>query len=53
MGVGGNDTWSDVAEPLEQYQIKAKPYTYSFYLAPNEIKKENSSELVKTIKRNH
>lgn len=34
MGVGGNDSWSDVAAPLEQYQLKAKAYHYSFYLIP-------------------
>lgn len=34
MGVGGNDSWSDVAQPLEKYQIPAKPYAYSFYLLP-------------------
>ena len=34
MGVGGNDSWSDVAAPLEQYQIKAQPYHYSFYIVP-------------------
>ena len=34
MGVGGNDSWSPVAAPLEQYQIKAKDYNYSFYLIP-------------------
>src|SRR6185503_15045117 len=34
MGVGGNDSWSDVAAPLEQYKIKAQPYHYSFYLVP-------------------
>ncbi|GGF23573.1 glycoside hydrolase family 2 TIM barrel-domain containing protein [Echinicola rosea] len=32
MGVGGNDSWSDVAQPLEQYQIPAKPYRYSYYI---------------------
>jgi beta-galactosidase len=32
MGVGGNDSWSEVAQPLEQYRIKAKNYAYSFYL---------------------
>jgi beta-galactosidase len=32
MGVGGNDSWSDVAQPLEQYQVPAKDYKYSFYL---------------------
>ena len=34
MGVGGNDSWSDVAAPLEQYQVPAKAYRYSFYLVP-------------------
>ena len=34
MGVGGNDSWSEVAAPLEQYQIKAGSYHYSFYLVP-------------------
>ncbi|MEI6949221.1 glycoside hydrolase family 2 TIM barrel-domain containing protein [Paraflavisolibacter sp. H34] len=34
MGVGGNDSWSEVAAPLEQYQIPAKPYRYGFYLVP-------------------
>lgn len=32
MGVGGNDSWSDVAQPLEQYQLPAKDYRYGFYL---------------------
>jgi beta-galactosidase len=34
MGVGGNDSWSEVAEPLEQYRIPAKNYHYGFYLMP-------------------
>ncbi|QDH79007.1 DUF4981 domain-containing protein [Echinicola soli] len=33
MGVGGNDSWSDVAQPLEQYQVPAKPYRYSYYIS--------------------
>ncbi len=36
MGVGGNDSWSDVAAPLDQYQLPATAYTYSFYLLPYE-----------------
>jgi beta-galactosidase len=32
MGVGGNDSWSDVAAPLDQYQVKSRPYNYSFYI---------------------
>jgi beta-galactosidase len=38
MGVGGNDSWSAVAAPLEQYMVPAKPYSYSFYIYP-EVKK--------------
>ena len=32
MGVGGNDSWSDVAAPLDQYQVPARDYNYTFYL---------------------
>jgi beta-galactosidase len=32
MGVGGNDTWSEVSAPVSQYQIPAKDYHYKFYL---------------------
>jgi len=34
MGVGGNDSWSEVAAPLDQYRIPAGNYRYRFYLAP-------------------
>lgn len=34
MGVGGNDSWSPVAAPLEKYQIPSGDYHYSFYLVP-------------------
>lgn len=34
MGVGGNDSWSDVAAPLEKYQIEAGSYHYSFFIKP-------------------
>ncbi|MEO9477069.1 MAG: glycoside hydrolase family 2 TIM barrel-domain containing protein [Cyclobacteriaceae bacterium] len=40
MGVGGNDSWSPVAAPLDKYQIPAGDYTYSFYLIPVKGKKE-------------
>lgn len=50
MGVGGNDTWSDVSAPLEQYQIPAKLYSYSFYLLPVNGKKEDVGEMVKRTK---
>lgn len=32
MGVGGNDTWTDVARPLEQYLLPSGNYKYSFYI---------------------
>jgi beta-galactosidase len=32
MGVGGNDTWSEVSAPLEEYQIPARDYRYGFCL---------------------
>lgn len=50
MGVGGNDSWSDVAQPLEKYQIPAKPYQYSFYLFPNKSTKEKVGAIVKEVK---
>jgi beta-galactosidase len=34
MGVGGNDSWSQRAVPLKQYQIKAGKYSYSFTVRP-------------------
>ncbi len=50
MGVGGNDSWSEVAAPLEQYQIKAKSYKYSFYLIPVSKNTKSVNEIVKGIK---
>jgi beta-galactosidase len=50
MGVGGNDSWSDVAAPLEQYQIKAKNYQYRFYLVPFNSKTRSAGEKAKEIK---
>ena len=49
MGVGGNDSWSDVAAPLEKYQIPAKTYSYSFYINPYFGKKIDASEIAKKI----
>ncbi|MFD2967529.1 glycoside hydrolase family 2 TIM barrel-domain containing protein [Sphingobacterium bambusae] len=40
MGIGGNDTWTDVSQPLEKYQIPAKDYQYSFRLKPFEVSKK-------------
>ena len=45
MGVGGNDSWSMVSQPLEKYQIPSGDYKYRFYLIPF-IK----SDLQKTLK---
>jgi beta-galactosidase len=50
MGVGGNDSWSDVAQPLEKYQIPARPCHYAFYLLPCKSKKEEISQLTKKIR---
>jgi beta-galactosidase len=50
MGVGGNDSWSDVSEPLEQYRIKAQSYHYSFYLVPFNSKNKVAGEKAKKIK---
>ncbi len=32
MGVGGNDSWSEVAAPLDKYQIPSGDYSYTFYM---------------------
>ncbi|MCU7551914.1 DUF4981 domain-containing protein [Chitinophagaceae bacterium LB-8] len=50
MGVGGNDSWSDVAAPLEQYQIPAQAYRYSFYLTPVKGVKEPARGMIQKIK---
>lgn len=51
MGVGGNDSWSDVAAPLEKYQVKARNYQYSFYLSPMNKNDEEPGETAAAIKR--
>lgn len=50
MGVGGNDSWSDVAAPLEKYQVKAKDYKYCFYIVPLNAKSGTPASIVKYIK---
>jgi beta-galactosidase len=50
MGVGGNDSWSDVAAPLPQYQLQAKPYHYTFYLKPVNMDVAKAGDMAKTIK---
>lgn len=34
MGIGGNDSWSDVGAPIEKYQVPSGNYRYAFYLFP-------------------
>ncbi|MEN0056567.1 MAG: glycoside hydrolase family 2 TIM barrel-domain containing protein, partial [Mucilaginibacter sp.] len=50
MGVGGNDSWSEVAEPLEQYRVPAKNYHYSFYLTPYAGNADKAGEVASKIK---
>ncbi|MDA6068276.1 DUF4981 domain-containing protein [Flavobacterium sp. AC] len=50
MGVGGNDSWTLVAQPLEQYQIKSGDYQYSFYLVPFSGSKNGLDESLKKFK---
>lgn len=52
MGVGGNDSWSDVGAPLEKYQIPAKAYHYSFYLLPCQTDTDKAIKLSRDIKFN-
>jgi beta-galactosidase len=50
MGVGGNDSWSDLAAPLPQYQIPAKSYRYTFYILPVKSKPTEAGALATKIK---
>jgi beta-galactosidase len=52
MGVGGNTSWDAQAAPIDQYQLPAKPYSYSFYLLPVSGKKD-VSKLAQSIKFNN
>lgn len=49
MGVGGNDSWSPVSAPLEQYQNPAGEYQYSFYLVPVAAGKQDIQEVKNTL----
>ncbi len=49
MGVGGNDSWSDVAAPLEKYQIQAKDYQYRFYIVPFNANNKTAGERAREI----
>ena len=50
MGVGGNDSWSPVAQPLEKYQIPSGNYNYSFYLVPFLASKNSLESSLKKFK---
>lgn len=50
MGVGGNDTWSYVAQPEPQYQIRSGDYRYTFYLLPMAAGKKAMSDEVDKVK---
>jgi len=50
MGVGGNDSWSEVAQPLEQFQVPVKNYKYSFYLFPAKISEKSLRKIPQSIK---
>lgn len=51
MGVGGNDSWSEVAAPLEKYQLKEKAYSYTFYLVPFNSQKQSPGEKAKQVRK--
>jgi beta-galactosidase len=50
MGVGGNDSWSPVAQPMEKYQIPSGNYKYSFYLVPFSASKNSLESSLKKFK---
>ncbi|WP_198037754.1 glycoside hydrolase family 2 TIM barrel-domain containing protein [Mariniflexile maritimum] len=49
MGIGGNDSWSPIAAPLEKYQIPSKNYDYGFYLVPFKSNKEGLKKALNTF----
>jgi beta-galactosidase len=50
MGVGGNDSWSPVARPIEKYEIPSGDYEYSFYLVPFSAPKNGLEESLRKFK---
>jgi beta-galactosidase len=50
MGVGGNDSWSPVARPIEKYEIPSGDYEYSFYLMPFSGSKNELENSLKKFK---
>lgn len=49
MGVGGNDSWSIVSQPLDQYKIPSGDYKYTFYIKPISGKTDESVVAKKII----
>jgi beta-galactosidase len=50
MGVGGNDSWSDVAAPLPKYQVKSGNYEYSFVLIPTNADPAGKKNVVQQLR---
>jgi beta-galactosidase len=50
MGVGGNDSWSEVAQPIEKYRVKAKACSYRFYLYPVRIKNDQPDRIFNQLR---
>jgi beta-galactosidase len=50
MGVGGNDSWSEVGQPLPEYQVPSGNYSYRFYLYPAKIHEEGIPAAILDIK---
>jgi beta-galactosidase len=53
MGVGGNDSWSDVAAPLEKYQLKSGRYRYQFLLLPAKASQVNDQGFIRQLRNTH
>ncbi|HVS94500.1 MAG TPA: glycoside hydrolase family 2 TIM barrel-domain containing protein [Mucilaginibacter sp.] len=50
MGVGGNDSWSPVGEPIKKYRVPARDYSYNFYLFPCKTNAEKAGAVSVGIK---
>jgi beta-galactosidase len=53
MGVGGNDSWSDVAAPLEKYQVKSGNYRYGFMLVPAKASAVQKQGFLQQLRNTH
>ncbi len=50
MGVGGNDSWSEVSRPLDIYQIPSGRYRYRFHLYPCSIPDGNPGSVARGVR---